>query len=316
MAEETKESSISVEDSLGRIVRIPVAPQRIVALSLPITEAIKILGAIDRVVGTSNYTKLRVGSIPELANIESVGRGFVPNLETLAKLNPQLVITWSDNPGPELEGQLAALDIAVLRLDINSPLRLEKEMGILAEVLGGDAPLRAKNFLLWNKEKFDILDARIRAANRKKPTVLVEYFYTNKIAGVESEVYETIVMAGGDNLGKFITRYNAEIDGEWIIKTDPDFIIKLAMFINYEDMQKKESVRQALLDSVLKRPGWEDMRAIKNHNVYVLDEDLSGGTRNIIGVYQVAHWLYPDLVTERDVQDTEREYLVKFLNAK
>ncbi|MDR2460408.1 MAG: ABC transporter substrate-binding protein [Deltaproteobacteria bacterium] len=302
---------ITVEDSLKRRIIVPKNPQKIVALTATSAEVLRLLGYIDRVVGTTIFVKTREDIIPEVKDMTNVGRGFVPNLEIIAKLNPDLVIAWSDNPGPELEGQLKVLGIGLLRLDFILPWELERETLILAEVMGGQAPERAKEFLSWNKNLENRLQNLI--LEKPKPTVLVEHYSERLlIAGNQSASYYTTVMAGGDNLAKNIDRKSAEVDSEWVVRENPEFIIKLVMFLSLEERRSPKDLMEYLRSDVLNRPGWEDVKAIKDRRVYVLDADTSGGPRNFTSIYQVAHWFYPDLVREDEVEKLEKEYFERF----
>jgi iron complex transport system substrate-binding protein len=284
-----------------------------VALNPAALELIRLMGEIHRVVGVTNSLKARSALIPEAKFLPSVGKGSMPNLEALAALNPDLVIAWSGYPGPELEERLGALGACVLRLDFYYPSLLEKETKVLANILSGDARRRAEDFLAWNKNLNDCLNEKIEKLGRqKKPTVLAEFFENRNLAGKDSGVYWTTVLAGGDNLGANFKGKSADADPEWVVKADPDFYIKLVEFASSDGILKPPSITEGLIRDIVARPGWDEMRAVKNQNVFALDSDLSGGPRDMVGVYAIAHRFYPELIPASDAARINSEYFKIF----
>jgi iron complex transport system substrate-binding protein len=299
---------------LGKTVIVPTNPQRIVVLNLSALELIRIMGAIDRVVGTSKYNFSRRSIIPELEHIINIGSGFTPDMELLVKLEPDLVIAFSTNPGQELENTLNAFGIAVIRLDFNFPETFEKETRTLAKILGEKAEERTNRFLEFNEVYEKKIEEKINKSGKRKPTVIVEYYYTNRIAGISSSSYWTTTMAGGDNLGKSIDRKNTDIDEEWVVKEDPEFLLKTIMMTTPEDVEDPSKIMEEYRNEVLGRKKWETVRAVKNKKVFVLDEDIAGGPRNIIGVYTAANWFYPDIVSMEEVLKVKKDYFQNFHN--
>ena len=51
---------------------------------------------------------------------------------------------------------------------------------------------------------------------------------------------------------------------------------------------------------MLKRPGWKDLKAVKEGNFYLNTAFMSGGLGKMIGAAYMAKWLYPDLMTDLD----------------
>ncbi|MDR2460406.1 MAG: ABC transporter substrate-binding protein [Deltaproteobacteria bacterium] len=314
-ARDLEDSFMSVTDSFGREVQVPKDPQRILPLTTASTELIRIMGAMDRVVGTTSIVKTREDLFPEIIKLPDVGRGFTPNLEVLVRLDPDLVITWCDYPGPELEGLLEPLGIKVLRLDIMHPKDFFRETRVLASILGGDAPERGENFLAWYGELENSLQESIVKSGLAKPTVLVEQPSSpGVLVGRPSGIYGTTEEAGGENLASFITLRSAEVDIEWILRADPDFYLKVFRSSGIGPTEEGSRIMDEMREEIINRKGWENLRAIREGNVHVLDADLCGGPRNIVGVYTVAQWFYPELVPQEKAGAIRAEYLQKFLN--
>ncbi|MDR2460407.1 MAG: ABC transporter substrate-binding protein [Deltaproteobacteria bacterium] len=309
--EDFKDSFITVIDSLERPITVPKNPQRIVPLTTSATELIRLLGAMDRVVGTTSIVRARNDLIPDISQLPDVGRGFTPNLEVLVRLAPDLVIAWSDYPPPEVEKQLKTLGINFLRLDLMLPGDFYRETEELALILGGDAPQRAESFLGWYRDLETSLRESITKSSRKKPTVLAEESGMGHIAGATSGAYGVILHAQGEYLAPFIPGRAGDVNVEWIFQTNPEYFIKVYRFtggLREDSPRYMEDMRR----EVITRDGWENMRAVKEEKVRVLDNDICGGPRNMIGIYTVANWFYPDLVSSGKALRIKTEYFQRF----
>jgi iron complex transport system substrate-binding protein len=300
---------IEVVDARGQIVNVPSPAKRIVTLSFASMELIRLMGSIDRVVGATQFVKARRDLAPETVSIVNVGRGFMPNLEVLARLQPDLVIAWKSNPGLDLERQLEPLGVKVLRLDFSFPEVFEREVRVLAKVLGGEAPMRAERYLAWNREHEQHLKALIQEAGLAPPTILVEHSTERRLAGPGSSAYFLTTMLGADNFAKLLGRASSIVDAEWVVKKNPDYFIKMVYLLTIEDERAKNIQLAQAKQEVLHRQGWQDMKAVRLGRVYALDSDISGGPRYVIGLYLLAHWLYPDAVPEDSAANAYDEYL-------
>jgi iron complex transport system substrate-binding protein len=305
---------IRVLDAWGREVTVPKDPRRIVVLTAYTMEMIRILGEVDRVVGTTNFIKVRVEYIPELVRIPDVGSSSIPNLEAVARLKPDLVIAWRDVPGPSLEETLGSLGISVLRLHLSDQVNFNRDVMTLAEILGEEAKIKARKFITWNDNLEKRLKNTLAAHKGKKPSVLVEHYNNRSIAGPPSACFATTVMAGGDNLGKNISQIFSEMDEEWVIKQNPDFYAKLGIFFSLEQKNNSKKISEALKDEIMERSGWDSMTAVKEGGVFVLDEDLCGGPRGMVGAYAASARFYEGLVNTDEALNIKREYVEKFQN--
>jgi iron complex transport system substrate-binding protein len=303
---------IEVIDARGQTVSVPSPARRIVTLSVASIELNRGMGAVDRVVGATQYVKARRGLVPETDDIVNVGRGFMPNLEVLARLRPDLVVTWKSNPGPDLERQLEPLGIKVLRLDFFLPDIFEREVRVLAQVLGDEAPERAARYLAWNQEHEQRLKTLIQESPVEPPSILVEHFTERRLAGPGSGAYLLTTILGAENFALALERASSIVDAEWVVKKNPAYFIKMVSLLNTDDEEaRNRQLEQARLE-VLNRQGWQEMNAVRDKRVYPLDSDISGGPRYIIGLYRLAHWLYPDLVPEESAAKAYEEYLRTF----
>jgi iron complex transport system substrate-binding protein len=303
---------IVVRDSGGRSVRVPKDPKRIIPLSYASVELIRLMGAMDRVVGTTSYIRKRTVLIPEAKNIPDLGRAFSPNMEELLRLEPDLVIAWATNPGPELDNRLDSLGVKLLRLDFYLSSSFAEEVRVLAEVLGGEAKERAEKYLSWIEKLKNEAEELINGANPKRPTVLMEHFAQRKILGPGSGSYQLGEMAFIHNLAEPLGKEFSVLDDEWVIKQNPDIFIKVISLPEESEPGVNERLMEEARLEVMGRRGWEDMEAVKSGKVFVFDTEIAGGPRYILGLYLLCHWFYPDLFPLEKYDMVHKEYMTVF----
>ncbi len=279
-----------VTDSFGgnRVLSVPI--RKIVSLSASGVECLRIMGRLDTLVGITEHIETRSKQLPEIKGIPSVGRGFMPNLEAIAELRPDLVLAWKTNPGPELERQLGPFGITVLRLDLTEPKRLPEEMRALASLLGAEAQSRTEAYLNWLAYWTDRIQKSI--ADYPRPTVLAEHFTSFKIAGPGSGLYDLTQMAGGNNLAADIGVRAMQVDSEWIIERNPQFFIK-CILLEKQDIQKDMQATNRCLLTVSHRNNWNLLDAVRNNRIYIIDSDVASGPQYIIGLIKIASYFYP-----------------------
>ena len=114
-----------------------------------------------------------------------------------------------------------------------------------------------------------------------------------------------ILMAGGINIFGDASLAGKDIYPEQILTEDPDLIVKIYAGKNvignsgvFTAPPQEEFAEKA--DEMLKRPGWKDLKAVKEGNFYLNTAFMSGGLGKMIGAAYMAKWLYPDLMTDLD----------------
>ena len=114
-----------------------------------------------------------------------------------------------------------------------------------------------------------------------------------------------ILMAGGINIFGDASLAGKDIDPEQILTEDPDLIVKIYAGKNvignsgvFTAPPQEEFAEKA--DEMLQRPGWKDLKAVKEGNFYLNTAFMSGGLGKMIGAAYMAKWLYPDLMTDLD----------------
>jgi cobalamin transport system substrate-binding protein len=129
-----------VADMLGRRVRIPDHPARIVSLAPSITETVFALGDGDRLAGVTDYCDYP----PEATRKPRVGGIATPNFEAILALRPDLVIATSESNYADHVDRLTSLGLPVFvvrPIDWETVLESIERIG---DVLGRDAVARAQ----------------------------------------------------------------------------------------------------------------------------------------------------------------------------
>lgn len=115
--------AIETTDALGRQVSVTTPVRRIVALNSDALEILRTLRAQDRIVGVYSEIDREPAFWGTLTALPKIGGWRTPNLEAIADLAPDLVLTYSRNPGEAFDRKMAALGIPVLRLEQRLPGR-------------------------------------------------------------------------------------------------------------------------------------------------------------------------------------------------
>ena len=274
--------TLTYTDGLGREVKLEATPQRIVSLAPSNTEILFAVGAGSQVVGRDEFSDYPA----EAASIESIGGSFGEyNVEAIVALEPDLVLAAEINP-PELVQQLEDLGLTVYYL--SNPTTLEgmyENLETVASLTGHDAT-----------ELVDSLKARVAAVDEKIAPLSSQILVFYEIDASDPTKPWTygpgtfgdllISRAGGYNIGG-----NAENDPypqlslEQIVASNPSVIIL------------GDAIWGVTPESVVARPGWETIEAVKSNNIFPIDDNLISrpGPRLVDGLVQIAQLLHPGL---------------------
>jgi iron complex transport system substrate-binding protein len=242
-------------DDLGRAVRIPVEPRRIVCTSPEITEVLFALGAGSRVVGVVRGCDWP----PEAQTLPVVGDFSNVSLERVAAFKPDLIITTGHEQERIVEQleRLGVPTIAFLASDIASVTRNVEALGTIvgeeeaaADIVGAfDEKIAA---VTYEVEKVPA-DRRPRVYLEISPEPLMT-------VGEGSFVHDAITLAGGVNVGADLPRPYSRIDAEAVIAQDPEVIILCHGAAKAAD--------------VAARTGWGGITAVEDGRVCEVDPDL------------------------------------------
>jgi len=310
-----REKELTVLDSVDRIVTVDKPINTIVTMYHGPANAVKALGVEDKVVGVDSIVTEKPIFYPKLSKSPSIGGATNPDYELLMELKPDLVIQSTFRFPGILEEKLELAGIPLVRFDFIEADKYTEEIRKLGYIL--DRRDHAEEFIDWYEGYLGTIEMRTaELTDDEKPRVYFEAWddYSIWCEGSGGDMWLT--MAGGINIAKDLELCTGHgtgtVDPEWVIKQNPDIIIKRVparSFCGYsiDDPSKIKALREDLMN----RNGFEYIDAVKGENVYLISWENTM-VFYPIGVMYMAKWLHPDLFDDFDPQEFHQEYLTKF----
>lgn len=238
-------------------VRIEERPRRIVSLSATATEMLFAVGAGNQVIAAeenSNYP-------PEAPTTKL--SGFEPNVEAIAKFEPDLVVI-SDDRG-DVEKSLNTLEIPVILQPAAETLddtytQIEQLGVATGNVAGAAEQVSALQTDIENLVE-SIPDFQ------RKPTYYHELDQTYFSVTSDTFIGQIYSLAGLENIAdeaKGAGSQYPQLSAEFILKADPDIIF----------LADTKCCNQSA-KTVAKRPAWDEITAVKTGTVVELDDDIA-----------------------------------------
>ena len=311
----------TIIDSIGQNITIYRPVKRVIALGSYRTEAVKILGASERIVGISDDILKYDYYYPELLEKPTVGTWSKPDYEAIVSLSPDIVITSAHAERVmQLRDKLEPAGITVIGMDFYRDDLLKSEMAKLGYIL--DRSDDAQAYIEW-RESYEISIAEFvdGLAEEDKPRVLLEWGSSNSPTvimsqGEGSSAGYVCAAAGGRNICAHLTQY-PKVDSEWILKTDPDIIVKCVStgpILERWGWQSRDVPERLINDIIETRPGWGELSAVKNGSVYLYSSEIAWGPDSIVGRAYFVNWFHPQF--DIDPAEIYSEYLERFMDVK
>ena len=275
---------ITLTDDLSRPVTLTAPALHIVSLAPSNTEILYALGAGATLVGRDDYSDYP----PEATQVPSIGNEYPHvNSEAIVALHPDLVLA-AGVTSPEDVAALTKLGLTVYAT--GSAVSLDdiyRDIQSLGTLVG--KPDAAKALV-------DSMRARVEAVKTKAatasthPVVFYELDATDPAkpwtAGPGSFVDQLISLAGGTNAGNIAKDQYAQLSLEQLVSQNPDLIVLGSANFGGQTPEL-----------VAARPGWQDIKAVKNHTVYTFDDNLVSrpGPRVVDGLEKLAALIHPEI---------------------
>lgn len=279
----TPTPSIVLSDGLDRTVMLSEPAKRIVSLAPSNTEILFAIGAGSQVAGRDDFS-----DYPEEAkSVQSIGSTYGDlNTEAIVALKPDLVLAAGITT-PEQVKTLEDLGLTVYLLGNPSDFPgLYDNISIVGQLTGREKEASALN---------DTLVARVNAVTGKllgsgqRPKVFYEVDGADPTkpwtTGPGTFIATMMALAGGNNVGSVLSDQFAQISSEELIKQNPEFIIL------------GDTAFGVTVESIGQRPGWAQMAAVQNKQVYAFDDNLASrpGPRLVDGLEQMAKIINPTI---------------------
>jgi len=263
-------------------------PQRIITIAPNAAEIVAALGAADHLVGVSEFCVYP----PSLAALPRVGGLFNPDLESILRLNPDLVIIRGSAP----EVERLCRD-AGIRLYHDPTEKLEDVFTAIAQ-LGEILDRQSEAGALVSKMRSRI--AAVSGAVKDKPRPRVFFSIARdptslsrvSSAGADTFVDSLITLAGGENIFHRLDIAYPEVSLEDILTAQPEVII--------EAMPEKEATPE-LKGRVMQQ--WRSlgmMPAVRDGRVYILTDAnlLIPSPRVVDSIARLVRVLHPEVTLD------------------
>jgi iron complex transport system substrate-binding protein len=257
------DSGIVVTDMTGREVRLDAPAEKVVALMAADAEILYAIGAGDRLVGRGEYCNYP----PEILEVTAVQSGNETNIEQIIALQPQLLIM---SKVAQDESQISQFEDAGITVFVSDAQDIEgtyKAIGLIGQLVGKEA--EADAVIGDMKDTFAELKAKASANAVPGGEQKTIYFEVSPLefglwaAGGGTFMNEVAELIGLKNIFSDLPSW-AEVSEEQVIERNPDYIMTVGMYFGDGPTP---------IESILSRPGWNSITAIKNKAILNMTED-------------------------------------------
>lgn len=283
LAEESEEHfPVTFTDDAGREVTIETEPQSIVSIQASNTEMVFALGLGDKVIGVSDYCNYPT----EVLEIEKVGAQDI-NVELILTLLPDvaLVTDYHYTNYPEILAQFEEAGIKVIVTGSASSFAdVYSMIEMIATATGSQ--VTGEEIISDMKQRLSVIKEKAASViDKKKVWVEVSPAPDIYTTGKNTFMHEMLESLQAINAAEAEDGW-VKLTEEEIVKLDPEVIITTYGY--YVDNPREE---------VLNRDGWVEVPAVKNQQVFDVDNDTVSrpGPRLIEGVETLAKFIYPEI---------------------
>jgi len=239
-------SAVTVIDDRQVAVTFTQAPKRIVTLLPSLAEAVCVLGACERLVGTDKHANwpASVKALPKLGGLDDT------QLEALVRLKPDVVLLAKS---ARIIARLEALGIPVLALEPQTHADVHRVLQTVAAVLQlPNAQDQAD--VVWQNIQRQVSQAKSNIpAQAINATVYLEASTGGYAAGEASFIGDILRQLGLKNIVLAGMGAFPKLNPEFVVRANPQLIV----------------LAQPMAINLSQRPGWSGIAAIKNKRVCV-----------------------------------------------
>ena len=268
-------SGREVTDGLGRTLRVPVEPHRIVSVAPNVTDLVIALGLLDRLVGVTTFCQLP----PEAGAIERVGGLLNPSLEVIQQLRPDLLIATTSGNDPGLASQAEALGLPLYTVHAETVAGVLESAERLADALGD--PERGVRLSADLRERLREIERRLEGGRSTR----VLYVIWNDpliVPGAPAFLTDALRHAGAESV-------TADAPAAW-----PTYSLESAI-ARAPEVILTSPHNQRLPEILAGIPAWSGVPAVRTGRIYVVSSFLERPGPGVIrGIEEIARLLHPD----------------------
>ena len=200
--------------------------------------------------------------------LPDIGNAMDPDAEIIKSLNPTEVLSVSTLEY-DLKDKFEQLKIPVDFVDLTSIEAMMEEITVLGERYN-----RVEEAKLLNAELQTEIDAvKVAASDKEKPRVLILLGVPGSylVATENSYAGDLVRLAGGENVMAGQDAEYLPSNTEYLYSSNPDIILRLAHGM-------PDEVIKMFDEEFVKNDVWKHFNAVKNGQVFDLEEELFGTT--------------------------------------
>ncbi|MBP7222944.1 MAG: ABC transporter substrate-binding protein [Sedimentibacter sp.] len=279
---EEQNTKLPATDRAGNEISIPAHINRIISISPANTEILIELGFADKIIAADEYSK-DIKGLPDGIPLFDM---MAPDAEQMVALEPDIIYTTGMVMAEGNDPYKPIKDIGICVAYIPASISIEgiyEDILFFAHSLGAEKKgVDLVNSIIGKIEEIEEIGKTIE----NKKTVYFELAESPKLYSFGTGVFlnEMIEIIGAENV---LAEHDMwiSISEENVIASDPDVILTNVDYIENP------------VEEIKSRSGWENMKAVKNNDVYYLDTNATTYPNHniIIGLEQMAKAVYPDL---------------------
>lgn len=294
-AEEAEaETEAVTKDRSGNDITLPAEVNTIISMAPSITRTLIDMGLADKIVASDTNSQASYGS--ELKDDVVYFDMMAPDQEQIVALNPDIVFTSGMSSKDGVDAFASVRDAGICVADIPSASSIEaieEDLMFIGQCVGMEREMEELvNLMESNIEEIKEISATIPEDEKK--TVLFELF-------TPSADYPTIYSAGqGTYINEMLeicglVNVAADQEGQWPALSEEFAIASDPQVILSADMYTPDAI-----NVILGMKGWENVQAIKDGAVYMLDADkVNQPNQHVVDVMvEIARLIYPEYFEE------------------
>ena len=322
-----RELELTLIDQADRIVTVKKPVERIVSTHYADTEAIKILGAWERVVAADYYgmDELLFPGADDLPLAEGPMGAYDVYYETVFEVDPDVFLTCAC-PYPGLDDVVATLEpeIPVVALNFYEPDTLIENIKKLRYIL--NTKEEGDEFIAFYEGVINDITEKIdELPENEKPRVFfkaagwtpeaLSTFASKSDLGAQIGIAGGINIACEDEFGEL--EFVSDVDLEWLIGENPDIVVANVWEVHNPGVFGFEvddpSAAEATRDEIMAMDVFAGGKAVEDGRVYLYVDDFTGTPRFVAGIAYMAKWFHPELFEDLDPKAIHQQYLTDFM---
>ncbi len=276
---------VTVVDRMGNEIIVPEEVNSIVSLAPAITETLVDLGLGDKIVAIDTYSTIGEGMKADLLTFDMM----TPDVESIIALEPDLILASGISFANSEDPFKVAKDLGILVSYIPSANSLDE---IRENVFFLGAVTKTEEKAEKIIENFDSQIAIFKSEAEKytgeKRTVYFEISPAPDLYSFGQGVFlnEALALLGTENIFSDQESW-VPVTEEEVIARNPDII--------FTNTYVADPVNE-----ILNRVGWENVEAVKNGNVFYIDQKYSSQDNENVtkAIEEMTIALYPDFMKQ------------------